>query len=478
MAADRLAPLARLRPRSVRVRTTLAATVVVGLALILGAVALVVAMRVVLTSEVRNTARLRADDVTTALERSGRLPDLTTDDDDVAVQLLDGDRVVAAGGVAPGDRPLARLSPGSSARIDVPDEDDDFMAVAESAPGGRLVLVARTLDDVDESTSIVGALLAAGIPVLLLVVAATTWRLTGRALAPVEGIRSEVEAITATELHRRVPVPSGGDEVARLASTMNAMLDRLDAAATRQGRFVADASHELRSPVAVLRAHAEATLAAPGRTSSEALAGTVLAEALRLQGLVDDLLLLARADEHRPAPGARPVDLDDLVFAEAARLRAGRTLQVDTTAVSAGRVAGDAGALGRVVRNLADNAARHARSRVAFSLGEEAGTVHLVVEDDGDGIPVEERERVFERFVRLDEARARDGGGAGLGLAIVREVVGAAGGTSRISAGALGGARVEVALPALPDPSAPRPVQRRFSAPVAPSAATTPEEVP
>ncbi len=476
--AERLPLARRLRPRSVRVRTTLAAVVVVGLALAGGAVALVITLRVVLTNEVRNAARLRAEDLAVALEvPAGRLADLGKDDD-VAIQVLEGGDVVASGGVAPDDRPLVRLAPGHSARIDVPDEDDDFLAVAEAAPGGRQVVVARSLDDVDESTGIVAVLLTGGIPVLLLVVGATTWRLTGRALAPVEAIRTEVEGIGGGDLDRRVPVPPGGDEIARLASTMNAMLDRLEAAAIRQGRFVADASHELRSPVATLRAHAEATLAAPRRTSPEELAGTVLAEALRLQGLVDDLLLLARSDEHRTAPGARPVDLDDLVFAEAARLRTGGGLQVDTTAVSAGRVAGDPGALGRVVRNLADNAARHARHRVAFSLAEDGTTVRLAVEDDGGGIPVEERERVFERFVRLDEARARDAGGAGLGLAIVREVVGAAGGTSRITSATLGGARVEVALPALPDPSGPGPVQHRFRDPVAPSTAATPEEVP
>jgi signal transduction histidine kinase len=463
MVAERRGPLGRLRPRSVRVRTTLAATVVVGLALALGAVALVVSMRIVLTNEVRNAARLRATDLAAALDApEGRLPDLGTDDD-VAVQVLDGNEVVASGGVAPDDRPLARISPGTSARIEVPAEDDDFMAVVEEASGGRVVLVARTLDDVDESTGIVAGLLAAGIPVLLLVVGATTWRLTGRALAPVERIRTEVEGITASELHRRVPVPGGGDEIARLASTMNAMLDRLDASATRQRGFVADASHELRSPVTTLRAHAEATLVAPERASTEALAEVVLAEALRLQALVDDLLLLARADEGGRAAGARPVDLDDLVFEEAARLRAAGGVQVDTTAVSAGRVAGDAGALRRVVRNLADNASRHARSRVAFSLRREGDAVHLAVDDDGAGIPVEEQERVFERFVRLDEARARDGGGAGLGLAIVREVVRSNGGTSRATAGPLGGARVEVVLPALRDPDEP-PLQPRFSA--------------
>ena len=473
MAVDHLPLTRRLRPRSVRVRTTLAAVVVVGLALAVGAVALVVAMRVVLTREVKNAARLRAEDLAGAIELpGGRMPALGTDDD-LAIQILDGNRVVEAGGVAPDDRPLAQLPPGEARQVDVPGEDDDFLAVTAAA-GDRLVLVARTLDDVDESTGVVAALLTAGIPALLLIVGATTWRLTGRALAPVEAIRTEVEGISAVELHRRVPVPRGGDEIARLASTMNAMLDRLDAAATRQRRFVADASHELRSPVTTLRVHAEATLAAPSRVPAPELAEVVLAEALRLQALVDDLLLLARADEHRPAAGGRPVDLDDVVFEEAARLRAAG-MQVDTAGVSGGRVAGDPAALQRVVRNLADNAARHARARVAFSLRTEGRTVRLTVDDDGAGIPEAERERVFERFVRLDEARARDAGGAGLGLAIVGEVVAAGGGTSRASISPLGGARLEIDLPALGD----EPVQGAFRAPVPGSERVpAPEEVP
>jgi signal transduction histidine kinase len=462
MAADRSPRRWRLRPRSVRVRTTLAAVLVVGLALLFGAVAMVVVLRTILTDEVRTSARLRAEDVAGTLG-AGVRADLGTNDD-VAIQVLHDGVVIAAGGSAPAGRPLTDLAPGHSARISVPGDDAGFLAAATSAPGGRVVLVARSLEHVEDATRIVTVLLAAGIPALLLVVAGTTWLVTGRALAPVERIRREVEAITATELHRRVPVPAGGDEIARLASTMNAMLDRLEAAATRQRRFVADASHELRSPVTTLRAHAEATLAAPERASTEALAEVVLAEALRLQALVDDLLLLARADEGGGAAGARPVDLDDLVFEEATRLRASG-VQVETTGVSAGRVAGDAATLRRVVRNLADNAARHARSRVAFSLRREAGAVRLAVDDDGDGVPAGERERVFGRFVRLDEARARDGGGAGLGLAIVREVVQAGGGTSRITTSALGGARVELSLPALGDPDGP-PVQERFSAPV------------
>jgi signal transduction histidine kinase len=230
------------------------------------------------------------------------------------------------------------------------------------------------------------------------------------------------------------------------------MLSRLDQAQARQRRLVADASHELRSPVATIRQHAEVALAHPGRTATAELAATVLAEDLRLQRLAEDLLLLTRADEHTLAPRRRPVDLDDLVFDEARRLRGASGLRVDTTTVSAGRVDGDAAGLRRMLRNLGDNAARHAGGQLAFSLGERDGMVRLAVDDDGPGIPEADRERVFERFVRLDSARARDDGGSGLGLAIVAELVAAHGGTVAITTSPLGGARVAVALPRLADP--------------------------
>jgi signal transduction histidine kinase len=234
---------------------------------------------------------------------------------------------------------------------------------------------------------------------------------------------------------------------------MNRMLERLEQAQARQRRLVSDASHELRSPVAAIRQHAEVALAHPDRTTTAELAETVLAEDLRLQRLAEDLLLLTRADEHTLGLRRRPVDLDDLVFDEARRLRGVSRLRVDTTAVSAGRVDADAAGLRRVLRNLGDNAVRHAAGQVAFSVAERDGVVRLRVDDDGPGIPEADRERVFERFVRLDDARARDDGGSGLGLAIVAELVAAHGGTVAITPSPTGGTRVEVALPRLPDPA-------------------------
>jgi signal transduction histidine kinase len=225
------------------------------------------------------------------------------------------------------------------------------------------------------------------------------------------------------------------------------MLDRLERSADLQQQFVADASHELRSPLASIRQTAEVARAHPGALPEGELAAAVLEESLRMQRLVEQLLLLTRADEGQVLRSPRDVDLDDLVLAEARRVaRSGLT--VESSAVQAGRVRGDETSLGQVVRNLVDNAARHARSNMALGVREVGGEVEVVVEDDGPGVPEDERERVFERFVRLDDARARDAGGSGLGLAIVAEIVHVHGGSVSVSASPLGGARFVVRLPA------------------------------
>jgi signal transduction histidine kinase len=440
---------------TVRVRTTIAATVLVGLALLAGGVALVLAMRDALTDEVRDVARARAADTAAALE-AGTDPSFLTagldqDDDDAFIQILDADgEVVAASPLVRGDPAVARPVAGESAEVTITGEDDEFLAVAADADtDSYTVIAARTLDTVSESTSVVTDLLVIGLPILLAVAALTTWLVVGRALAPVESIRREVDAVSSADLDRRVPNPPGNDEIARLATTMNSMLERLERGQARQRRFVADASHELRSPVASIRQHAEVAQAHPERTTVGALAETVAAENLRVERLVDDLLLLTRADEHTLQLQQRPVDLDDLVFEEAQRLRDATALRVDTTRVSAGRVSGDRAALWRALRNLGDNAVRHATSQVAFALSEQDGAVVLAVDDDGPGIAAPDRQRVFERFVRLDDARARDAGGSGLGLAIVAEVVGAHRGTITVGNSGLGGARFEVRLPAI-----------------------------
>jgi signal transduction histidine kinase len=345
--------------------------------------------------------------------------------------------------------PLALPGADEQVRLDrVPFTDGPFVAVAVSDDGGT-VIVGRNIDDEVEARATVGTALLVGAPLLLVLVALVTWWMTGWALRPVEDIREEVERISASELDRRVPDPPGHDEIARLAATMNTMLGRIQMAVDRQRRFVSDASHELRSPIAAIRQHAEVAREHPGSVTTGEVAGAVLAETERLQELVEDLLLLARLDEGA-AQVATEVDLDDLVLAEAARIRATASVEVDTSAVEASRIVGNAGQLERVVRNLAQNASRYARTRLALGVGPRDGQVILTVDDDGPGIDPSDRERVLERFVRSDESRGRVSGGAGLGLAIVHEVARTHGGDVVLSESPLGGLRAEVHLPARP----------------------------
>ncbi len=448
-----MASARRLRARigTVRAGTTAAATAIVAVALIVGATTLILTLRETLIHDVADSARGQAQQVVDQLE-SGQPPTVqVAGSDEQLIQVLTPDgAVLASSSNVAGAPAVARLKPGESARVVTPLDNATFIVVAEgaqTADGPRTVLAAWALVDVFDATETVTQLLIIGLPILLLVVAVTTWKTVGRALAPVEVMRREVDEISAAQLHRRVPELDTDDEIGRLAATMNRMLDRLEAAHTSQRRFVSDASHELRSPITTIRQHAEVALAHPDRTTIEELAQVVLAEELRIQRLVEDLLLLARTDE-QIRPPRTPVDVDDLVFAEADRLRSITSLRIDTGAVGAAQVNGDADALRRVLRNLGDNAARHAATRIDVALTERGGEVLLTVDDDGPGIPEPERARVLQRFVRLDPARSRDDGGSGLGLAIVDEVVRAHGGSVAISQSPLGGTRVEATIPA------------------------------
>jgi signal transduction histidine kinase len=231
---------------------------------------------------------------------------------------------------------------------------------------------------------------------------------------------------------------------------MNTMLGRLETASTRQRQFVSDASHELRSPVAAIRADLEVALAEGDRADWPSVATAVLAEESRLEALLADLLILAAGDEAPPPPDGATVDLAALARAEAER---SHTVPVTVAGDVTATVPGSREQLARVVTNLVDNAARHARSRVTIAVAVAASPAgdraRLTVDDDGPGVPVADRERVFERFTRLDDARARDGGGAGLGLAVVRSIAERHRGTAHIEAGPLGGAHAVVDLPAM-----------------------------
>ncbi len=445
----------RQRRGTIRLRITIGAVITVGVALLVGGVVLVLVMRSTLTDEARSTTRLRAREIAGALQ-AGYAPQVTVvEDDEQLVQIIDDrNRIVAASAGASDVALLASLGPGGSAIVRPPSADEDFVvvsAVAESTSGTFTVLVARALGDVADATRVVTRLLMVGLPALLAVVGFITWKATGRALAPVERIRTEVDEISVADLHRRLPGPAGQDEIARLTDTMNRLLERLETAQLRQRQFISDTSHELRSPVASIRHHTEVANAHPDGTTVDELAETVLTEILRVQQLVEGLLLLARADTPKRDLQLRPVDVDDLVLEEARRLRASTALRVDTSSVSAARAQGDPDALRQILRNLGDNAGRHARMSISFALAQRDGTITLAVEDDGAGIPEAERTRVLERFVRLDEARTRDAGGSGLGLAIVAAFVQLHGGDVTLGESPQGGVRVEVRLPGLDD---------------------------
>jgi signal transduction histidine kinase len=421
---------------SIRLRTTVLAVLVTAVAVVIGAVTLVLLTRASLEGGIRDAAESRALMIADRLRTSG-LPDPVpsssgTDeaaddedsDDDFAWEILDDSGTVVR----------------SSETL-----DERSLRVTEDE-GPYTVVVLASLEEVDDATKALATPLLMGVPGALILVGGVTWVGVTGALAPVERIRREVEEITGERLDRRVPQPVARDEIHRLAATMNRMLTRLQDSRERQQRFVADASHELRSPLAAIRQAAEVARSHPGALPEGELAEAVLEESGRMERLVEQLLLLTRTGG-AGVRQLRDVDLDDLAMAEARRVRrAGLT--VDTSGVGAGRVRGDATALAQVVRNLTDNASRHAHGAVTVTVRAAGDGVELVVEDDGAGVPESERERVFERFVRLDEARDRDAGGSGLGLAIVKEIVTAHGGTVGITASALGGARFVVRLPA------------------------------
>ncbi|MFB7951874.1 ATP-binding protein [Streptomyces sp. NPDC056045] len=481
--------------RSVRARAALGATVVVALALIGAGIAVLLVLRANLTGQAGLQAEVVAREVAGQLALDVPYDRLETrDEEDHPVQVVDEDgRVVAvskdleaiSGTGTDRVSPVPSAAPGrgsgsddgedgdddpadddgaAPARGEVDPDEPDFANGTATVDGEsadyRFASVRATTSRGVTLTVHAGAPLAAeqeavgtvrgamliGLPVLLLVVAGVTWLVTRRALRPVEGIRREMAAITASEdLSRRVPEPASRDEIARLARTTNETLTALEASVDRQRRFVADASHELRSPIASLRTQLEVGAAHPELLD---VPGAV-ADTVRLQALAADLLLLARLDAGE-RPGRSTLDLGALVREEVSQ-RVGDRIPVTVSVPDSGdfEVTGSRGQLARVIGNLLDNAERHARDTVTVSVrAAERGDVLVEVTDDGAGVPADERERIFERFVRLDDARTRDDGGAGLGLAIARDVAVRHGGGLTADGAPEGGARFTLRLPA------------------------------
>ncbi|MEV1044879.1 HAMP domain-containing sensor histidine kinase [Streptomyces sp. NPDC049916] len=472
--------------RSVRARAAIGATLVVAVALVGAGLAVLLVLRGNLIDQTDLQAEVAAREAAGQLATGTPYEDVELDDaEDHPVQAVDEDgRVVLASeglraisgtesrrvapeppaspapgedddddaaddGGGPGRGEVSSDSPAFSdgtATVDRATADYRFAAVEATTPDGVTLTVyaGAPLAAEQEAVKTVRGAMLTGLPVLLVVVAGVTWLVTRRALRPVEGIRREMAAITASEdLARRVPEPGSRDEIAALARTTNETLTVLEASVERQRRFVADASHELRSPIASLRTQLEVAEAHPDLLD---LPGAV-ADTVRLQALAADLLLLARLDAGEK-PGGGTVELGALVREEVSQRTGDRiAVAVEVPEGGAFEVNGSRGQLARVIGNLLDNAQRHADTVVAVSVAADGRGVRVEVRDDGAGVPEDERERIFERFVRLDDARSRDDGGAGLGLAIARDVAARHGGTLGVHRAPEGGAAFRLRLP-------------------------------
>lgn len=458
---------------SLRVKSTVLAVVVTAFAVLAGAIVLLVVLRQSLVSQIDDELFERSLDVLIGIEDFG-VPDISVlpgDSATIAVVFDENDDVELMNDVAAqlvtGDEILAALPDGHLDEIEVLNDSDDVsdgaftmrlpasdfqdtrtLGLFGTSEGAQYwVFLGRSLAPLDQT---VGAIrnwaLIAG-PLLTALIGALTWLLTGRTLRRVDTMRAEVDEIAATtDLARRVRDPGGDDEISRLAATMNEMLTRLQLNDTRQQRFMSDAAHELRSPLASINAQIDVDLAHPNTADWPATAVSVRKDTSRLQRLIEDLLALARSEADTKAL-ARLVDLDDVVFDQVRSVPRPDAVAVEVAGVGAAEVRGSHDQLGRMVANLLTNAVRHASARVNVTLESLGERAVLRVDDDGAGVEPEHRGLIFDRFVRLDEARSRDKGGSGLGLALVREIVEAHGGTITIDDSPLGGARFEVRLP-------------------------------
>ena len=442
-------------------RSAVASTLVVTICLLLAAGALLFVLFRSLEASAQTTAASRTaqlvDQLVTEPPSDLDRAMLATDSQVGVVQVVDQSGALVAQSAGGPTEPIAglRLSPRSTqsvGRVQIGRDRDLWVTAAgvETPSGPVTVLVGADREPVETVIATVAWLLAVGGPIVIALVAVGTYRLVGSALQPVERIRARVSSMTSGKLAERIPVPSADDEITRLAVTMNDMLDSLEAGQKAQRRFVSDASHELRSPLASITAALDLAHQRPDLLDQSLIDDSLLPEAQRMHSLVEDLLLLARADERTGRHVDVDVDLDDIVLAEAERVRSITQLAV-IAEVKPARASGDPNALSRLVRNLVDNAIRHARNGIHLECAAVDDHAVIVVSDDGPGVPDQDRRRVFDRFVRLDTPRDRMSGGAGLGLAIVAQIVEAHRGTIIIGDSTTGGARFVVALPLAAD---------------------------
>ncbi len=442
---------------SLRMRITLLTALVVAIAVAVGGLLIMVSLESELLGAADDVGKERAQEIA-VVAAHGNLPTTLPEmeDPETPAEVVTGGRVVATtsdldgrGGIG-----LPERGPGETDVVDVSRlpvaVPGPYRVVAQGVrtpTGTATVFVAVPVHEVKHAMRAATRIGGIGLSLLVGVLAAVMWLAIGRALAPVNAIRTRADAISGQSLDLRVPTPVQHDEIGRLARTVNQMLGRLQLSAENQRRFVADAAHELRSPIASLRVQLE-TARDQDWAGERGRVSDMLHETARMEGLVDQLLLLARAGADDSWLRLSTVDLDDIVDSGVSGLGSDGSVSIDTSAVEPVQLAGDAALLEQVVRNLVQNAAGHARAMVRVSVSTAAGDVAvLTVDDDGPGVPPDRREDIFERFVRLDDSRDRLHGGVGLGLAIVSEIIRAHGGRIEVGDSPLGGARFVVELP-------------------------------
>ncbi|REE97606.1 sensor histidine kinase [Thermomonospora umbrina] len=442
----------RLRPRSIRVRDTLIAAVISLLAFSALGVTLDVIIRDVGTAQMLRENQLAARRISGAVRDGTMRHPIPDDPAGLVLQVVGPDRRVRASTAIDAWRPpVSARRPAVGERVvdyvecDVPEYRGCMLVEAiraTTAPDSVVVYAAQPMPVVF-TAGLLEWILTAVVLVLSTLTSWTTWKVVGRTLRPVEAIRAQLSEISASDLSRRVPQPAGEDEIAQLARTANETLDRLERSVARQRQFSSDASHELRTPIAALRANLEDASMHPDDTDLEAVVRAALRDTDRLESIVTDLLLLARIGTGG-AVAQEVIDFAELVRLEVRRRASGVVIRIAVDARPA--VRGVRMQLVRLLHNLLDNAERYAESCVEVAVSETDGQVVLTVTDDGSGIPEQDRERVFERFTRLDTARSRSAGGTGLGLAIARDIATAHGGSLRIEESLLG-ARFALRLP-------------------------------